>query len=74
MIYLKYLVVTQCWSLFDPTYKEKSYDIIEANSVDEIIDEEHKQWEGNLDGGRFVVKVYELNEVYDGEEEKKETT
>lgn len=71
---MKYLVVTQGWSLFDPTYKEKSYDIREANSINEILEEEHKQWEGTLDGGRVVLKIYELNEVYDGEKEKKETT
>jgi len=74
MIYLKYLVVTRNWSLLDPTSEERFYDIREANSIDEIIDEEHKKWEGTLDGGRFVTKIYELNEVYNGEEKKKETT
>ncbi len=74
MIYLKYFVVTQGWSLLEPTYKEKFYAIRDANSINEIIDEEHKKWEGILDSGRVVVKIYELNEVYNGEEEKKETT
>ncbi len=74
MIYLKYFVVTQDWSLLDPTHKERFYAIRDANSINEIIDEEHKKWEGTLDSGRVVVKIYELNEVYDGEEEKKETT
>jgi len=71
---LKYLVVTRNWSLLEPTSEERFYDIREANSINEIINEEHKKWEGTLDGGRFVAKIYELNEVYDGEEEKKETT
>ena len=68
---MKYLVVTQGWGLLDPTYKERFYDVREANSINEIIDEEHKKWEGVLDSGRVVAKIYELNEVYDGEEEKK---
>ena len=54
-------MVTQGWCLLDPTYKERFYDIREANSINEILDEEHKKWEGTLDSGRVVAKIYELH-------------
>ena len=66
---MEYLVITRAWSLFDVNYHKEFMELVIADSKEEVIDIiDDKYNNGILDGGKEVIKIYELKKIYDLEE------
>ena len=67
---MKYLVKYESWSLFFRKNKPDDirYDIVEANSVEDLLKAHNEEQSHYLDGGDIILEIYSLELVYKRED------